>query len=96
MNDIFAVIRYPVVTERSTDLRERLNKVTLVVNPKANKVEIKQAVEETLKVKVVKVNILRMEGKWKRLGRYEGKRSDWKKAIITLKEGEKLGIFENA
>ncbi|MBI5196994.1 MAG: 50S ribosomal protein L23 [Nitrospirae bacterium] len=96
MNTIYGVIRYPVLTERSTDLRERLNKVTLVVDPKANKVEIKRAVEETLKVKVVKVNILRMEGKRKRLGRFEGKRSDWKKAVVTLKEGEKLGIFENA
>jgi large subunit ribosomal protein L23 len=96
MNTIYGVIRYPVLTERSTDLRERLNKVTLVVDPKANKVEIKRAVEETLKVKVVKVNVLRMEGKWKRLGRFEGKRSDWKKAVVTLKEGEKLGIFENA
>jgi large subunit ribosomal protein L23 len=96
VNTIYGVIRYPVLTERSTDLRERLNKVTLVVDLNANKVEIKRAVEETLKVKVLKVNILRVEGKKKRLGRFEGKRSDWKKAVVTLKEGEKLGIFENA
>lgn len=96
MNDRFDVIRYPVLTERSTDQRERLNKVSFVVHPDANKIQIKQAVELTLKVKVEKVNIIRMEGKKKRLGRHEGRRSDWKKAIVTLKAGEKMGIFENA
>ena len=96
MKEIFNIIQRPLLTERSTDQRERFNKVTLVVHPDANKIEIKRAVEETLQVKVQKVNVSRVEGKKKRLGRFEGKRSDWKKAVVTLKEGEKLGIFESA
>ena len=96
MKDIYGILRKPLLTERSTDQRERLNKVTLVVHPDANKIEIKRAVEENLKVKVAKVNVIRMPGKKKRLGKFEGRRSDWKKAVVTLKQGEKLGIFESA
>lgn len=92
--DIHEILRYPLVTERSTDLRENLNKIVFVVSPLANKHQIKQAVEETLKVKVAKVNIINVEGKKKRLGRFEGKKSDRKKAVVTLKKGEKLNIFE--
>lgn len=92
--DIHEIIRHPLITERSTDLREGMNKVVFVVNPHANKHQIKHAIEETLKVKVEKVNIINVEGKKKRLGRFEGKKSDWKKAIVTLKKGEKLNIFE--
>lgn len=92
--DIHEVIIHPLITERSTDIRERLNKVAFVVHPKANKHRVKQAVEELLKVKVEKVNITNMPGKKKSLGRFVGKKPDWKKAIVTLKEGEKLDIFE--
>lgn len=92
--DIHEIIRHPLITERSTDLREGMNKVVFVVNTHANKHQIKHAIEETLKVKVEKVNIINVEGKKKRLGRFEGKKSDWKKAIVTLKKGEKLNIFE--
>lgn len=92
--DIHEIIRHPLITERSTELREGMNKVVLVVSPYANKHQIKQAVEETLKVKVEKVNIINVEGKKKRMGRFEGKKPDRKKAIITLKKGEKLDIFE--
>lgn len=93
--DIHDIIRYPQITERSTDLREGLNKVVFIVNPLSNKHQIKHAVEELLKVKVEKVNIVNVGGKKKRLGRFEGKRPDWKKAIVTLKKGEKLDIFED-
>jgi large subunit ribosomal protein L23 len=65
-----------------------------MVHPQANKIEVKRAVEEVLKVKVDNVHILNVTGKIKRTGRFVGKRSDWKKAVITLKEGEKLDIFE--
>jgi len=66
--DIHEIIRHPLITERSTDLREGMNKVVFVVNPLANKIQIKRAVEETLKVKVEKVNIGNIEGKKKENG----------------------------
>jgi large subunit ribosomal protein L23 len=59
-------------------------------------VQIKQAVESLLKVKVEKVNVLNIRGKVKRLGRFSGRRSDWKKAFVTLKKGEKLEMYESA
>jgi len=88
------IILRPVLTEKSTQLREAQNKYCFVVQPKANKSEVKRAVEETLNVKVENVRIVNVLGKEKRLGRFSGKRSDWKKAIVTLKEGEKLTLFE--
>jgi large subunit ribosomal protein L23 len=70
--------------------------VGFVVHSDANRVQIKQAVEALLKVKVEKVNLMNVRGKVKRLGRFSGKRSDWKKAFVTLKEGEKLEMYESA
>lgn len=93
MNRHDLIIR-PVLTEKSTLLREGSNKYCFMVRPKANKSEVKRAVEETLNVKVEKVHIVNVLGKEKRLGRFVGKRPDWKKAIVTLKEGEKLTLFE--
>ncbi|MBQ2120265.1 MAG: 50S ribosomal protein L23, partial [Peptococcaceae bacterium] len=61
---------------------------------KANKIEIKKAIEEIFKVKVVDVNTVRINGKMKRMGRYEGKTSDYKKAIVQLAEGDSIEIFE--
>lgn len=90
------VLTKPLLTEKSTMLRETANRICFAVHPQANKIEVKQAVEALLKVKVKKVNILNMMGKTKRLGRWAGKRADWKKAIVTLKEGEKLDIFEGS
>lgn len=92
--DIHEVLYHPLITERSTDLRESLNKVVFIVSPYANKLQVKHAVEKTLKVKVEKVNIINVEGKKKKLGRFEGKKINRKKAIVTLKKGEKLDIFE--
>lgn len=92
--NIYDIILHPLVTERSTDLREGMNKVVFLVNPHANKHQVKRAVEETLKVKVEKVNIINVGGKKTRLGRFEGKKPDRKKAVVTLKKGEKLQIFE--
>ncbi|HZR45211.1 MAG TPA: 50S ribosomal protein L23 [Candidatus Manganitrophaceae bacterium] len=93
MNRHDLIVR-PLLTEKSTLLREGLNKVSFVVRPDANRKEVKKAVEETLNVKVDKVHILNVGGKEKRLNRFVGKRPDWKKAIVTLKKGEKLAIFE--
>ena len=93
MNRHDLIVR-PLLTEKSTLLREAHNKVSFVVRSNANRKEVKKAVEETLNVKVDKVHILNVGGKEKRLNRFVGKRPDWKKAIVTLKKGEKLAIFE--
>ena len=92
--DPHEILLKPLLTEKSTALREGANKICFVVHSQANKIEVKRAVEEILKVKVERVNILNMIGKPKKTGRFVGKRPDWKKAIVTLREGEKLDIFE--
>jgi large subunit ribosomal protein L23 len=94
MKDYHDIIVKPLLTEKSTLMRETLNKVSFEVRKDANKIEIKRAVEEVLKVKVDSVNVIRIEGKKKRLGKFEGKKNNWKKAIVTLKPGEKLNLFE--
>ena len=94
--DMHAVLVQPLLTEKVTALREKTNTVGFIVHPDANRVQIKQAVEALLKVKVAKVNVMNVSGKIKRLGRFSGKRSDWKKAFVTLKEGEKLEMYESA
>ena len=83
----------PIVTEKTTALMEE-GKYTFRVPLAATKIEIRQAVEQIFKVKVEAVNTMRYEGKMKRLGRYQGRRSDWKKAIVTLKPGETIEFFE--
>lgn len=94
--DAHAVLVQPLLTEKITALRERTNTVGFIVHPSANRLQVKQAVEALLKVKVEKVNVLNVRGKVKRLGRFSGKRSDWKKAFVTLKKGEKLELYESA
>jgi large subunit ribosomal protein L23 len=89
------VLVRPLLTEKITALRESANKVGLVVRADANRIEIKRAVETALKVRVERVNVITVKGKIKRLGRFVGKRPDWKKAIVTLKEGEKLELYES-
>jgi len=91
-----AVLVQPLLTEKITALREKTNTVGFIVHPNANRVQIKQAVEALLKVKVEKVNVLNIRGKVKRLGRFSGRQSDWKKAFVTLKKGEKLEMYESA
>ncbi len=90
----YQVIKGPLITEKTHALKEAGNKVTLKVAVDANKIEIRKAVEEIFKVKVLSVNTIRLKGKKKRLGRTEGVRPDWKKAIVTLAPGEKLSGFE--
>ena len=94
MRDYHDIIVKPLLTEKSTLMRESLNKVCFEVRKDANKIEIKKAIEEILKVKVNSVNVIRAEGKKKHLGRFEGRRNSWKKAIVTLNAGEKLNLFE--
>lgn len=94
--NMHAVLVQPLLTEKLTGLREKTNTVGFIVHPNANRVQIKQAVEALLKVKVEKVNVMNVRGKTKRLGRFSGRRSDWKKAFVTLKKGEKLEMYESA
>jgi large subunit ribosomal protein L23 len=94
MKDTRQIIKTSLVSERSTNLRTDQNKYIFRVDVKANKLEIKKAVEELFKVKVEDVTTMMMYGKPKRLGRNEGRRSDWKKAIVKLKKGETIELFE--
>ena len=87
------IIIRPVVTEKSSGLMEN-NKYVFKVALSANKIEIKKAVEEIFKVKVVDVNTVRVKGKEKRMGRSVGRTSDYKKAIVQLAEGDSIEIFE--
>lgn len=94
--EMHSVLVQPLLTEKVTALRESTNTVGFIVHPDANRLQIKQAVETLLKVKVARVNVMNVRGKIKRLGRFSGKRSDWKKAFVTLKPGEKLELYESA
>jgi large subunit ribosomal protein L23 len=87
------VIRRPLVTEKTTQLREDGKTVVFVVARDANKIDIKRAVEKLLGAKVAGVRTANTEGKLKRQGRFVGRRSDWKKAYVTLKDGQKLPEF---
>jgi len=94
MKDLSQVVRKPLVTERFADLRERDNKFIFEVHPDANKHEIRQAIEHFFGVKVTDVRTMNVRGKVKRLGRFAGKRADWKKAIVTLAEGDSIDLFD--
>jgi large subunit ribosomal protein L23 len=95
MNEYDIVVR-PIITEKSTLLKDAGNQYIFEVQRDANKIEIKKAVEKLFKVKVVSVHVSNMLGKKKRLGRFEGKKSDWKKAIVKLSPKDKITIFEGA
>ncbi len=89
------VIRRPLITEKSTLQRDDTNTVAFEVDRKANKIDVKRAVEAQFKVKVAEVRIASMHGKVRRQGRFEGRRPDWKKAYVRLAEGEKtIEFFE--
>ena len=92
----FDTIVRPVITEKSTRLAE-IGQYVFEVAPDANKIQIKQAVEEVFaskKINVVAVNILRVPGKMRRMGRHQGMTRTWKKAIVTLRPGQRLELFE--
>ena len=94
MQNIYQVIRRPIVTEKSTEQKEARNLVAFEVDRRATKPEIRAAVEKLFKVKVTDVRTLTAAGKRVRVGRSQGKRSNWKKAFVTLKEGETIALFE--
>jgi len=95
MNEYDIVVR-PIITEKSSLLKDAGNQYVFEVQRDANKIEIKKAVEKLFKVKVVSVHISNMEGKKKRVGRFAGKKPDWKKAIVKLNPKDKITIFEGA
>ena len=94
MENPHAIIRRPLITEKSTAQKEASNKLAFEVDRRANKIEIKNAVEKIFKVQVVDVHTINYFGKRKRLGRFAGRRPHWKKAIVTLKPGQKVEFFE--
>ena len=89
-------INAPLISDKGTLLTERANQVLFKVRPDANKIEVKRAVEAMFKVRVEQVRIARYLGKVRRVGRSMGRRSDWKKAYVTLKEGDKIDFFGGA
>jgi large subunit ribosomal protein L23 len=96
MNRRESVLKLPVITEKSTRIKETQRTVTFRVLRNANKIEIKDAVEAFFKVKVESVRTATFHGKKRRQGRFIGRRPDWKKAYVTLKEGEKMIEFSEA
>jgi large subunit ribosomal protein L23 len=93
MRDLHDVLRRPLITEKSTILKETQRSLCFEVHRDATKPEIKKAVETLFGVKVADVRVANVHGKMKRQGRYQGRRPDWKKAYVVLREGEKMVEF---
>lgn len=94
MRSPYQVVLKPLLTEKGTRLKEEGNQYLFHVAKTANKIEIKQAIEQLFKVTVLDVRTLHVRGKVKRLGRFQGRRPDWKKAVATLKEGDVIELYE--
>jgi len=90
----YQVIKAPIDTEKTNLQKELLNQVSFTVDPNANRVEIKRAVEDIFEVKVKSVNTINVKGKAKQRGRIAGKRKDWKKAHVTLMPGHRINFFD--
>ena len=93
MKNLYEVIRRPLITEKSTAVKETQRAICFEVHRDATKPEIKKAVESFFNVKVAQVRVANVHGKVKRQGRYSGRRPDWKKAYVVLKKGEKMIEF---
>ena len=94
MKDLTRVLVRPIITEKTTAQGEAKNKYAFEVRPEATKAEIRQSVEKYFGVKVLDVRTARVHGKPKRMGRYEGIRASWKKAIVTLAAEDKIDLFD--
>jgi large subunit ribosomal protein L23 len=92
--DPYQVLRRPIITEKSSLQAEYLNRYTFEVDVRANKLQIKDAVEQAFNVQVVSVNVIRVSGKRRRWGKLVGRTKDWKKAIVTLRPGQTIQFFE--
>jgi large subunit ribosomal protein L23 len=92
----YDIIRRPIITEKTNIQKDTANQVTFEVDPRANRIEVKRAVEKIFNVKVADTRTMHVIGKEKRRGRILGKRRNWKKAIVTLMPGERIEFFEGA
>jgi large subunit ribosomal protein L23 len=92
--DPYNIIRRPIITEKSSVMDEALNKVVFEVDRRATKHQVREAVEKLFKVKVIKVNTMRVRGKPVRRGWSFTNKSNWKKVIVTLREGDRIDFFE--
>lgn len=91
--DVHEVLRRPIITEKDTALKE-FNKYTFEVARQANKTQIKEAVEKLFNVTVTGVNTMTVRGKMRRVGKSRGMSPDWKKAVVTLQDGQRIDFFE--
>ncbi|MBD3334233.1 MAG: 50S ribosomal protein L23 [Candidatus Eisenbacteria bacterium] len=94
MKDPRNIIVRPLITEKGTKIREQGNQYVFEVAPAANKIEIRRAVQEIFSVDVVSVRTMKFHGKPRRMGRFQGRTSGWKKAVVTLKEGQTIDVFD--
>ena len=92
----YDIIRRPIITEKTNIQKDEVNQVTFEVDPRANRIEVQRAVEQIFNVKVAATRTMNVRGKVKRRGRIQGKRRDWKKAIVTLMPGQRIEFFEGA
>ena len=92
--NIYQIIKRPVITERSNVLQEKENRYVFAVNPGANKYQVKEAVEKLYNVSVEDVRTMMVKGKLKRMGKFQGYRTGWKKAIVKLAPGQKIQVIE--
>jgi len=90
----YDIIKRPVITEKTSIQKEEANQITFEVDRRANRIEIRRAIEKIFKVRVADVRTMQVKGKVKRRGRIEGKRRDWKKAVVKLMPGEHIDFFE--
>ncbi|MBU4319146.1 MAG: 50S ribosomal protein L23 [Proteobacteria bacterium] len=90
----YDIIKRPLITEKTNLQKEDLNQITFEVDPRANRIEIKKAVENIFSVSVLNVRTLNVKGKTKRRGLVLGRKKDWKKAVVTLKPGQRIDFFE--
>ncbi|MCJ7580355.1 MAG: 50S ribosomal protein L23 [Candidatus Aminicenantes bacterium] len=90
MKDPYKIILKPVITEKSTLMKERNREICLEVAPRANKIEIKEAAEQLFNVKIERVRVMKQRGKMRRVGKSQGRTKDWKKAYLKIKDGEKM------
>jgi len=95
VSSLFDIVTSPLITEKGTMVSELSNQVVFRVRRDASKDEIRKAIETLFKVKVEKVRTLNLLGKTRRVGKHAGKRPDWKKAYVTLAEGQRIDFFDN-
>lgn len=96
MNKTFQIIKRPLLTEKITNLAELNNQYAFEIVKNINKIEIKKAIEKRFNVTVLSVRTMLVRGKKRKMGRFEGKRAQWKKAIVSLKEGDTIDFVEGS